>query len=87
MAGAAKDEEKEAAEWAALLQEALVRTILELHAGFARTGGRGGCSATLLLQVGRLVTCASVGTSKATLDTGLEVMTLSGDHRVEEAGE
>ena len=37
---------------AAEIQEALAHTAVELHWQFAKTACRGGCSATLVLQVG-----------------------------------
>ncbi|KAL4422638.1 hypothetical protein ABPG75_008835 [Micractinium tetrahymenae] len=55
---------------AAALQEGLIRALLDLQHRIACAGMSGGCTATVVLQVDRLVTVASVGNSRCILDTG-----------------
>ncbi|PSC69174.1 putative phosphatase 2C 5 isoform X1 [Micractinium conductrix] len=69
------------AQLASQLQEALVLTCLELQRQVACAGTHGGCTATLVLQVGRLVTVASLGSSRCVLDPGTGPwVELSEDH-------
>lgn len=53
---------------------------LDTHA--ARSGGGSGCTATVAVQTGRLLSVASVGNSRAVLDTGSYVMQLTKDHQL-----
>lgn len=71
-----------AAAWAGAVQEAMVKTLLEIDQRFAARGSAGGTTATLVLQVGMLVTCVSVGNSRAVLDTGSALIPLTRDHVV-----
>ena len=73
-----------APELAGQLAEALVLATLELNRQFGMAGRRGGCTATLALQVGRLVTVASLGAGRCVLDTGCasEPVLLSVEHRI-----
>lgn len=68
--------------WREDIQLALVETMAELNRLFALKGILAGCTATLVLQVGWLLTCANLGDSRAILDTGLETLQLTVDHRV-----
>lgn len=52
------------------LQKAAVQACLELQRAFAVSGRGGGCTATLVLQAGRVVTVASLGSSRCVLNTG-----------------
>ncbi|KDD74505.1 hypothetical protein H632_c1269p0, partial [Helicosporidium sp. ATCC 50920] len=72
-----------AAAWAGALQEALVKTVLELNRRFAVKGETSGCTATMVLQIGQLLTCCSLGHTHATLDAGTgPLVTLTADHSV-----
>ncbi|RMZ54704.1 hypothetical protein APUTEX25_003082, partial [Auxenochlorella protothecoides] len=71
-----------AAAWAGAVQEAMVKTLLEIDRRFAARGATGGTTATLVLQIGQLVTCASVGNSRAVLDTGAGRVALTREHVV-----
>lgn len=68
--------------WREDIQLALVETMAELNRAFAERGIQAGCTATLVLQIGWLLTCANLGDSRAVLDTGSESMMLTVDHRV-----
>ncbi|PSC76687.1 putative phosphatase 2C 15 isoform X1 [Micractinium conductrix] len=68
--------------WREDVQLALVETLAELNKMFAMKGILAGCTATLVLQVGWLLTCANLGDSRALLDIGLESHMLTVDHRV-----
>eukprot|EP00887_Chlorella_sp_A99_P001661 scaffold8.g1661.t1 len=64
------------------VQAALLLAALELHRRLAAAGCPGaGASAVLVLQVGALVTCASLGSCRCLLHTGGRVVLLSADHR------
>ncbi|KAK9840789.1 hypothetical protein WJX81_004819 [Elliptochloris bilobata] len=75
-------EEAAAREWREGLQWALVSAIDEVQHSFACEGRLAGATATIVLQAGWLVTVASIGDSRAALDTGAGVVQLSVDHRV-----
>ncbi|PRW58478.1 Rhomboid protease [Chlorella sorokiniana] len=63
------------------LQQAAVHACLELQRAFAASGRSGGCTATLVLQAGRIVTVASLGSSRCVLNTGSGgLATLSAQH-------
>jgi hypothetical protein len=66
------------------LQQALVLACLELQRQFAALGRRGGSTATLMLQAGRLLTVASLGSGHCVADLGCggELLTLSVEHRI-----
>lgn len=64
------------------IQMALVESIVELNGLFAKRGILAGCTATVVLQVGWLLTCVNLGDSRAILDTGAETIKLTVDHRV-----
>jgi len=64
------------------IQLALVEAIVEMNHLFAQRGIHAGCTATVVLQQGWLVTAAGLGDSRAVVDTGYETMSLSADHRV-----
>ncbi|KAL6776912.1 hypothetical protein ACKKBF_B03980 [Auxenochlorella protothecoides x Auxenochlorella symbiontica] len=68
--------------WRCAIQRALVETLVELNWLFAGHGVVAGCTATIVLQVGWLLTAAGVGDSRALLDLGSEVVHLTEDHRV-----
>ncbi|KAL4855356.1 putative protein phosphatase 2C 15 [Chlorella vulgaris] len=68
--------------WREDIQLALVETMAELNRLFALKGILAGCTATLVLQYGWLLTCVNLGDSRAILDTGLESVQLTVDHRV-----
>ncbi|KAI3430380.1 hypothetical protein D9Q98_004975 [Chlorella vulgaris] len=73
----------ELTELASQLQEVLVLSCLELQRQYATTGFMAGCTATLVLQVGCLVTVASLGSSTCVLDSGDgALLSLSEDHRM-----
>lgn len=66
---------------ASQLQHVAVQACLELQRAFAASGRIGGCTATLVLQAGRLVTVASLGSSRCVLSTGSGgLATLSAQH-------
>ncbi|KAI7836237.1 hypothetical protein COHA_009877 [Chlorella ohadii] len=68
-------------ELASQLQHVAVQACLELQRAFAASGRSGGCTATLVLQAGRLVTVASLGSSRCVLSTGSSgLATLSAQH-------
>jgi serine/threonine protein phosphatase PrpC len=67
--------------WRGGLAAALAGAFHELQHTWAGRGRLGGCTATVLLQAGRLATVANVGDSLALLDSGASVMPLTGDHR------
>ena len=71
--------------WRSGLQRALTCALHTLHLSWAAHGRTGGCTATLVLQAGRLLTVANVGDSHAALDlpAGGGVLALTGDHRVD----
>jgi serine/threonine protein phosphatase PrpC len=69
-------------EWRELIQRALAITLVELNGTFAEKGIHAGCTATLVLVTGWLVTCINLGDSHACLDTGLQLVQLTKDHRV-----
>ncbi len=69
-------------EWRGLIQRAMAITLVELNGTFADKGIHAGCTATLVLVTGWLVTCINVGDSHACLDTGLQLVQLTKDHRV-----
>lgn len=64
------------------IQFSLVDSIVELNYLFAKRGILAGCTATIVLQVGWLVTSVNLGDSRAVLDTGTESIKLTVDHRV-----
>lgn len=64
------------------IQLALVMSTVELNRIFAEKGIHAGCTATIVLQVGLLVTAVNLGDSRAVVDTGSEVFVLTADHRV-----
>lgn len=64
------------------IQLAMAEAIVEMNRLFAQRGIHAGCTATIALQVGWLVTVAGLGDSRAVLDTGVETINLSADHRV-----
>ncbi|KAK9804224.1 hypothetical protein WJX72_002010 [[Myrmecia] bisecta] len=68
--------------WRGHLQKALVGALSDLHLSFACLGLAAGCTATIILQCGWLVTVANLGDSRAVLDTGFETRQLTVDHRV-----
>lgn len=73
---------------ASQLQEAVVLACLELHQAFAARGRSGGCTATLVLQAGRLVTVGSLGSSRCMLDVGAgSVAALSVEHVISSNGQ
>ncbi len=55
---------------------------MELHRMFAGRGVQAGCTCTVVLQVGWLLTSANLGDSRAVVDTGYDPMTLTVDHRI-----
>ncbi len=69
-------------EWRELIQRALAITLVELNGTFAEKGIHAGCTATLVLVTGWLVTCINVGDSHAYMDTGIQLVPLTKDHRV-----
>ena len=69
-------------EWRQLLQKALVLTIVDLNTQFAEKGIHAGCTATVVLVTGWLVTSANLGDSHAYLDTGNQLISLTAEHRV-----
>lgn len=65
------------------LQEALVFTLLEVNRQFAAQGYASGCSLLLALVAGDVLTVASLGSSRCTLDVGAGApLDLSADHRI-----
>lgn len=64
------------------IQLALVMATVELNRVFAEKGIHAGCTATIVLQVGLLVTAVNLGDSRAVVDTGMDVLVLTADHRV-----
>lgn len=80
----AADPAAPAPQMAAQLQEALVLAFLELHRQFGGVGRKGGCTATVALQAGRLLTVASLGSGRCVLDMGClgSLLTLSVEHRI-----
>ncbi|KAL4444168.1 hypothetical protein ABPG75_011905 [Micractinium tetrahymenae] len=68
--------------WREDVQLALVETLAELNKMFALKGILAGCTATLVLQMGWLLTVANLGDSRALLDTGVQSHMLTVDHRV-----
>ena len=64
--------------WREDIQLALVETLAELNRLFAVKGVLAGCTATLVLQVGWLLTTANLGDSRAIMDTGVECLTPHG---------
>lgn len=79
---AEEDESEPAVAWRGAVQRALVETLVELNWLFAGHGMTAGCTATLVVQVGWLLTVANVGDSRALLDWGADVLLLTEDHRV-----
>lgn len=68
--------------WRQGLQRALTISLALLHRAFAGQGVLAGCTVTIVLQHGWLLTCANLGDSRAIVDTGREVTVLTDDHRV-----
>jgi len=68
--------------WAENIQLAMVETTVELNSLFAQRGIHAGCTATIVLQHEWLLTAVNLGDSRAMLDTGSEIISLSSDHRV-----
>lgn len=68
--------------WRESIQFALIESLVELNRTFAQRGIHAGCTATIVIVQGWLVTCANLGDSRAVLDTGTDVVSLSVDHRV-----
>ncbi|KAK9848030.1 hypothetical protein WJX84_004477 [Apatococcus fuscideae] len=68
--------------WREQLQTALAAAMVDVDNQFACLGQTAGCTATVLLQYHWLITVASVGDSRALIDSGDSVMVLSEDHRI-----
>lgn len=74
--------EPEYSRWREELQRALVETFCDLNEDFACKGQLAGTTVTVVLQYGWLLTVATLGDSRALLDTGSDMMQLSVDHRI-----
>ena len=59
--------------WREDLQRALAVSFAQMQHTFAGKGVDAGTTATVVLQVGWLITCANVGDSLGFIDTGTEV--------------
>ena len=59
-----------------------METMVDLNHVFSQRGIAAGCTASMVLQVGWLVTAVNIGDSRAMLDTGGEIIPLTADHRV-----
>ncbi|KAK9816370.1 hypothetical protein WJX74_006737 [Apatococcus lobatus] len=68
--------------WREQLQTALAAAMVDVDNNFACLGQTAGCTATVMLQYHWLITVASVGDSRASVDCGGGVMQLSVDHRI-----
>jgi len=71
-----------AAAWRGEVAAALAAAFHDVQVSWAGRGALGGCTATVALVLGRLVTVANVGDSLGLLDTGASVVPVTGDHRV-----
>lgn len=68
--------------WREGIVRALAEVLSEIHLSFAKLGQLAGCTVTIVLQTGWLVTCANLGDSRAVVDNGESVVQMTEDHRV-----
>mmetsp|Transcript_29704 Transcript_29704/g.83736 ORF Transcript_29704/g.83736 Transcript_29704/m.83736 type:complete len:499 (+) Transcript_29704:95-1591(+) len=87
---AANTSDKDRAVWEAQdvmvqrLPQALARSFEAMDADFKAKNGSSGSTATLAVVVGWELIVANVGDSLALLDTGMEVIQVSGNHRLDD---
>ena len=70
------------AAYAAAVRAAVARTLESLNARFCEAGVPAGCTCTVVLATGSLLTVANVGDSDAVLDAFSESLPMSVPHRV-----
>eukprot|EP00887_Chlorella_sp_A99_P000939 scaffold5.g939.t1 len=71
---------------ATAMKQALAQTFLTLDHNFSTAARHSGCTLTVAVVAGRLLTVANVGDSAAVLDTGAEVVQLTDSHRIADNG-
>ena len=70
-------------EWLAKIRSALSLAIVGIERKFALAGIVSGCTLSIILQTGWLLTVASLGDSLAFMDTGFQIVQLTADHRLD----
>ncbi|CAG9461413.1 unnamed protein product [Pedinophyceae sp. YPF-701] len=75
---------EEAETWIAALRHAVEKAIIHLEEDFAKVATESGCTVTVVVVVGYVVTVANAGDSTCLLDTRAGIEQLSTDHRIED---